>query len=53
MREQINQLFAKFDVDNSGALDVNELVDLYNVNNVMVDEMMIKQMYGGDIKFTA
>jgi Ca2+-binding EF-hand superfamily protein len=38
-------LFDKFDFDNSGALDSNELTELYNRNEVYLQEKDIVNMY--------
>ena len=41
-------LFEKFDVDGSGALDPQELAQLFNENGVAVTEEEIKKLYGED-----
>ena len=43
---RILNLFDKFDADDSGALDAQELTTLYNQNGVMVTEDEIKKLYG-------
>lgn len=46
-------LFEKFDVDGSGALDSQELTALFNENGIVVTEAEIKRLYGSDnVKFT-
>ena len=51
-KKQIEALFHKFDTDGSGGLDCGELVELYNQNNVPVDEGTITALFGEDINFT-
>ncbi len=41
----MNRLFNKFDSDGSGALDTNELVELFADNSVEVDKETIKNMF--------
>ena len=41
-------IFAKFDSDGSGALDLNELVDLFKQNKVKLDKPTVKLMFQGD-----
>lgn len=46
-------LFEKFDADGSGALDYQELAELYNQNGVLVSEDEIKNLYNSETpKFT-
>ena len=45
-------MFDKFDTDNSGALDPNELVQLFRKNSVFVNRDMIFDMYGEGILLT-
>lgn len=47
----MDKLFKKFDSDGSGALDVNELVELFADNSVEVDKETIKTMFNNQ-KFT-
>lgn len=47
----MDKLFKKFDSDDSGALDVNELVELFADNSVEVDKETIKTMFDNQ-KFT-
>jgi|TARA_B110000285_G_C14502656_1_gene328808 Ca2+-binding EF-hand superfamily protein len=46
--ELIAMIFAKFDSDGSGALDLNELVDLFKQNKVKLDKPTVKLMFQGD-----
>lgn len=50
--KQIEKLFHAFDADGSGGLDAGELVELYNQNNIPVEEDNISAMFGDDINFT-
>ena len=50
--QKIEALFHNFDTDGSGGLDAQEFVELYNQNDVPVDEGMIESLYGDDINFT-
>lgn len=50
--KQIETLFHAFDADGSGGLDAGELVDLYNSNQIPVEEDDISAMFGDDINFT-
>lgn len=43
--EKIERLFLKFDTDGSGALDSNELYELFRENNVEIDPEIIKEMF--------
>ena len=43
--ELIAMIFAKFDSDGSGALDLNELVDLFKQNKVKLDKPTVKLMF--------
>lgn len=46
-------MFEKFDTDGSGALDAQELMELYNENSIMVTEDEIHKLYGSNnINFT-
>jgi len=36
--EIIQEFFTKFDVDGSGALDLNEIVDLFKQNKIKIDK---------------
>ena len=46
--ELIAMIFAKFDSDGSGALDLKELVDLFKQNKVKLDKPTVKLMFQGD-----
>ena len=41
----IEAIFTKFDSDGSGALDTNEIVDLFKQNKVRLDKETIKAMF--------
>ena len=43
--ELIAMIFAKFDSDGSGALDLKELVDLFKQNKVKLDKPTVKLMF--------
>ena len=43
--EKMERLFSKFDTDGSGALDINELHDLFLENCVDIDKDIIKNMF--------
>ena len=45
-KQQIKDIFKKFDFDNSGSLDAKELTELFTSNNYDVDEKAVKSMYG-------
>lgn len=46
-------MFKAFDTDGSGALDAQELTELYKQNGVNVQESDIQKMYGDPkVKFT-
>ena len=42
---KMNQLFTKFDADGSGALDMNEMYELFKQNSVEIDLETIKYMF--------
>ncbi len=41
-------IFAKFDTDGSGALDMEELVDLFKQNKIKLSRSTVKEMFQGD-----
>ena len=41
----IEAIFKKFDADGSGGLDLDELVELFQQNDVHLDKATIKQMF--------
>lgn len=43
--EKMERLFKKFDTDGSGALDINELVELFADNSVELDKDTLKAMF--------
>jgi hypothetical protein len=43
--EKIERLFFKFDTDGSGALDGNELFELFKENGVEIDAEVINEMF--------
>lgn len=43
--EKIERLFLKFDTDGSGALDSNELYELFRENGVEIDAEVIRDMF--------
>lgn len=43
--EKIERLFLKFDTDGSGALDSNELYELFKENGVEIDSEILKEMF--------
>lgn len=43
--EIMEAIFKKFDQDGSGALDLNELVDLFRQNKVRLDKETVKEMF--------
>lgn len=50
---RILNLFETFDSDGSGALDSDELVDLYQQNGIIIGTEEIAKLYGNpDVKFT-
>ena len=46
--EIIETLFTNFDVDGSGSLDLNELIDLFKENRIKLDKETVRQMFQGD-----
>ena len=44
----IAMIFAKFDTDGSGALDMEELVDLFKQNKIKLSRSTVKEMFQGD-----
>ena len=44
----IAMIFAKFDTDGSGALDLEELCDLFKQNKVKLSKNTVKEMFQGD-----
>lgn len=47
----MEKLFKKFDSDGSGALDVNEIYDLFQENSIEIDKETLKIMFNNQ-KFT-
>ena len=45
--EIIQTFFAQFDTDGSGALDLNELADLFKQNKLKIDKKTIREMFQG------
>jgi Ca2+-binding EF-hand superfamily protein len=41
----IAMIFAKFDTDGSGALDLNELVELFDNNKVKLSKKTVTEMF--------
>ena len=50
--KQTRYLFDKFDADNSGGLDNEELSQLFNEFHIDVDDEMVEKMFGKDNHFT-
>ena len=48
----MKMLFDQFDSDGSGALDIEELTDLYRSNAVPVTVDQIEKLFGKDALFT-
>jgi len=44
----IETIFKKFDADNSGGLDLEEMVDLFKDNNVYLKQSTLKEMFQSD-----
>ena len=44
----MEQIFKKFDTDGSGALDLDELVDLFRQNKIYLDNEIVKNMFNGE-----
>lgn len=51
-KKQIETLFKKIDEDESGGLDKDELISLYNKNGIPVDSRIIRKCYGDKINLT-
>jgi len=45
--EIIQSFFSRFDTDGSGALDLNELTDLFKQNKLKIDKKTVKEMFQG------
>ena len=43
--EIIEAFFSRFDADGSGALDLNELTDLFKQNKLKIDKKTVKEMF--------
>lgn len=50
--EYMKMLFDQFDADGSGALDIEELTDLYRSNQVPITVDQIERLFGKDALFT-
>lgn len=45
--EIIERLFKYFDADGSGALDLQELVELFKANGIEVDRQIVERLFQG------
>lgn len=44
----IETIFKNFDNDNSGSLDIGELIDLFRENNIVLDRETVRDMFNGN-----